>query len=93
MISSIVLIQVKVILSVICLNYTKSVLMQFHLIFSTYLADVQSKKHASKTAVTKIPSLSRVGEPSSLLIDVAGQDQLEVHVLGRLKKTYPNLPK
>ncbi|PAV76657.1 hypothetical protein WR25_23383 [Diploscapter pachys] len=52
---------------------------------ATLKKEKKSKKYASKTAVTKIPSLSRVGEPSSLLIDVSGQDQLEVHVLDSRK--------
>ncbi|CAD6188807.1 unnamed protein product [Caenorhabditis auriculariae] len=37
-------------------------------------------KFVSKTAVSKIPSLSRVGQPSSLVVEVAGHDQLEIVV-------------
>ncbi|KAE9413648.1 hypothetical protein Angca_008647 [Angiostrongylus cantonensis] len=32
----------------------------------------------SKTSVTKIPSLSRVGQPSNIIVEVAGHDQLEI---------------
>lgn len=38
----------------------------------------------SKTSVTKIPSLSRVGQPSSIIIEVAGHDQLEIIITGTL---------
>ncbi|CAJ0934049.1 unnamed protein product, partial [Mesorhabditis belari] len=44
----------------------------------------KGKKGAStplgKTTVTKIPSLSRVGQPSHLLITIAGGDELEINV-------------
>ena len=42
----------------------------------------QSRKHITKTEVTKIPSLSRVGQNSAIIIEVAGQDQLLVTVHG-----------
>ncbi|KIH65691.1 hypothetical protein ANCDUO_03986 [Ancylostoma duodenale] len=42
-------------------------------------------KSISKTAVTKIPSLSRVGQPSSVIIEVAGHDQLEITITDNKK--------
>uniref|UniRef100_A0A8L8Q039 Calponin-homology (CH) domain-containing protein n=1 Tax=Heligmosomoides polygyrus TaxID=6339 RepID=A0A8L8Q039_HELPZ len=42
-------------------------------------------KTVSKTSVTKIPSLSRVGQPSSIIIEVAGHDQLEIIITDNKK--------
>ncbi|KAK6008917.1 Filamin/ABP280 repeat protein, partial [Ostertagia ostertagi] len=47
----------------------------------------ESSKHksVSKTSVTKIPSLSRVGQPSSIIVEVAGHDQLEIIITDNKK--------
>ncbi|VDM51634.1 unnamed protein product [Angiostrongylus costaricensis] len=39
----------------------------------------------SKTSVTKIPSLSRVGQPSNIIVEVAGHDQLEIVITDNKK--------
>uniref|UniRef100_A0A1I7TZU6 Filamin-A n=1 Tax=Caenorhabditis tropicalis TaxID=1561998 RepID=A0A1I7TZU6_9PELO len=39
----------------------------------------------AKTTVSKIPSLSRVGQPSSLVVEISGHDQLEIRVLDSKK--------
>ncbi|CAI5454030.1 unnamed protein product [Caenorhabditis angaria] len=44
-----------------------------------------SHRFPSKTTVSKIPSLSRVGQPSSLVVEVSGHDQLEISVLDNKK--------
>ncbi|VDN21986.1 unnamed protein product, partial [Cylicostephanus goldi] len=46
----------------------------------------RDKKTVSKTSVTKIPSLSRVGQPSSIIVEVAGHDQLEITITDNKKK-------
>ncbi|XGW35260.1 hypothetical protein V3C99_018908 [Haemonchus contortus] len=53
---------------------------------ATLKKDKRSKhKSVSKTSVTKIPSLSRVGQPSSIIIEVAGHDQLEIIITDNKK--------
>ncbi|EYB91193.1 hypothetical protein Y032_0209g2104 [Ancylostoma ceylanicum] len=53
---------------------------------ATLKKDKKSKhKSISKTAVTKIPSLSRVGQPSSVIVEVAGHDQLEITITDNKK--------
>ncbi|WKY14556.1 hypothetical protein Q1695_000244 [Nippostrongylus brasiliensis] len=53
---------------------------------ATLKRDRKSKhKNVSKTSVTKIPSLSRVGQPSSIIVEVAGHDQLEIIITDNKK--------
>eukprot|EP00081_Caenorhabditis_elegans_P010108 NP_001300320.1 FiLamiN (actin binding protein) homolog [Caenorhabditis elegans] len=54
---------------------------------ATLKKEKKSKSHRfpAKTTVSKIPSLSRVGQPSSLVVEVSGHDQLEIRVLDSKK--------
>ncbi|CAB3401181.1 unnamed protein product [Caenorhabditis bovis] len=54
---------------------------------ATLKKDKKNKSHRfpQKTSVSKIPSLSRVGQPSSIVVDVSGHDQLEIRVLDSKK--------
>ncbi|ULT80006.1 hypothetical protein L3Y34_010535 [Caenorhabditis briggsae] len=54
---------------------------------ATLKKEKKSKTHRfpAKTTVSKIPSLSRVGQPSSLVVEVSGHDQLEIRVLDSKK--------
>uniref|UniRef100_A0A8R1DTB9 Calponin-homology (CH) domain-containing protein n=1 Tax=Caenorhabditis japonica TaxID=281687 RepID=A0A8R1DTB9_CAEJA len=54
---------------------------------ATLKREKKSKTHRfpAKTTVSKIPSLSRVGQPSSLVVEVSGHDQLEIRVLDSKK--------
>ncbi|KAJ1362036.1 hypothetical protein KIN20_021447 [Parelaphostrongylus tenuis] len=53
---------------------------------ATFKKERRSKHRVvSKTSVTKIPSLSRVGQPSNIIVEVAGHDQLEIAITDNKK--------